>query len=351
MKKNSIFLCMKKQYFLFLIILSFTAFFSHAQQLDFLKSAKKAGMAFYWDPLTLSGVIEKNGRSISFKAGDTFFLQDYKTVVSENSPSLEDGKLLATQSFFNMAENFFKTQGNESTYKIGAILIDPGHGGKDPGASSTYTVDGKKVSVVEKDVNLNVGLKLRDYLKKAYPDKNIIMTRSTDVYLTLAQRTEIANSVKLLENEAILYVSVHVNANLNDKVTGYEVWYLSPGYRRQVLNAKTSNEDASILPILNSMTEEEYTTESILMAKFIMNGISSQVGDLSPSRGIKEEEWFVCRNSKMPSVLIEMGFLTNRTEGLLLKDENYLQKLSLGIYNGLDEFVSNFERTRGFTGN
>ena len=70
----------------------------------------------------------------------------------------------------------------------------------------------------------------------------------------------------------------------------------------------------------------------------------------SSARGIKAEEWFVVRNSNMPAVLVELGFLTNQKEGLLLKDESYLQKLSLGIYNGLSAFVTHFERSRGFTG-
>lgn len=320
-------------------------------KIDFLSFAQESGMVVYWDPLTNSALVEKNGHSVSFRAGDSFFLKDYKTVVNEKPPVLEDGRLVSSKTFFNLTENFFETQSESNPYRIGAILLDPGHGGKDPGASATHSVDGKQVKVVEKDINLKVALKLRDYLKTAYPDKNIIMTRSTDVYLTLAQRTEIANSAKLNENEAILYVSVHVNSSLNDSVTGYEVWYLSPGYRRQVLNAKSAKEDKSILPILNSMTEEEYTTESVLMARFITDGIKNQVGSLSNSRGIKEEEWFVVRNSKMPSVLIELGFLSNETEGLLLNDDSYLQKLSQGIYNGLSEFVANFERTRGFTGN
>ena len=343
---------MKVKSFVFFLIAFFPfLIFSQDVKVDFLKNVQKSGISFYWDPLTSCGLLEKNGHRISFRAGDSFFLQDYKTLVQEDAPSFENGKLVSSLSFFNLAENFFKLQSSEAPYKIGAILIDPGHGGKDPGASSIHVSDGKKIKVVEKDINLKVGLRLRDYLKKAYPEKNILMTRSTDVFLTLSQRTEIANSVKLKENEAILYVSVHVNSSLSEKVTGYEVWYLSPGYRRQVLNSKSVNEDASILPILNSMTEEEYTTESILMAKFIMNGISAQVGALSNSRGIKEEEWFVVRNSKMPSVLIELGFLTNKKEGLLLNDDKYLQKLSLGIYNGLQEFVTNLERTHGFTGN
>ena len=99
------------------------------------------------------------------------------------------------------------------------------------------------------------------------------------------------------------------------------------------------------------MLEEEYTTESILIAKFITDGIQTQVGSLSESRGIKAEEWFVVRNANMPSVLIETGFLTNPAEAALLSDDKYLQKLSFGIYNGLQAFVTHFERSRGFTGN
>jgi len=322
---------------------------SLSNYIDLSENAQKAGMTFYWDPFTMSGILEKNGHQVSFRNGDSFVLQDYKKIMQQDAPVVNNGTVLVSQSFFKSIDNYFQVQNNANPYRIGAILIDPGHGGKDPGASDTHTVNGKKITVQEKNVNLSVGLKLYDYLKKAYPDKKILMTRNTDVYLTLAQRTEIANNVKLDENEAILYISVHVNASLDKKASGYEVWYLSPGYRRQVIE-KDSLEDESLFPIINSMMEEEYTTESILIAKFIMDGIAAQVGNQSVSRGIKAEEWFVVRNSNMPSVLIETGFLTNPKEGVLLADDKYLQKLSFGIYNGLQAFVTHFERSRGFTG-
>ena len=295
--------------------------------------------------------MERSGHQLSFRAGEQLVLLDSELIMLTDAPSVQDGTVTVTKKFLELADDYLKPSNDGEGFKIGAILIDPGHGGKDPGAVGTFKVNGKQVKVQEKDVVLSVGKNLYSRLRQSYPDKQIIMTRSTDVFLTLGERTDIANNVKLGEREAVLYVSIHANASLDKKASGYEVWYLSPGYRRQVLNSKSVNEDASILPILNSMTEEEYTTESILMAKFIMNGISAQVGALSNSRGIKEEEWFVVRNSKMPSVLIELGFLTNKKEGLLLNDDKYLQKLSLGIYNGLQEFVTNFERTRGFTGN
>ena len=85
---------------------------------------------------------------------------------------------------------------NDSSFKIGAILIDAGHGGKDPGTVGSVTKNGKKIQLNEKDFVLSVAQDLHNALKSKYPDKKILMTRSTDVYLTLEQRVEIANSVE-----------------------------------------------------------------------------------------------------------------------------------------------------------
>ena len=341
------------------IIIFFTAFFAcnsllNAQKadsdlIDLLESTEKSGTAIYWDSLSGAGILEKNGHQLSFKAGDPFVLQDYSRLVLADSPILKDGVLYVTKSFLEGADSFFGTEAAGRGYKIGAILIDPGHGGKDPGAMETHTINGKSVTVREKDINLSVGKMLYSRLKSAYPEKNILMTRYDDTFLSLSERTDIANSIKLNEHEAILYISIHVNASLDKKASGYEVWYLSPGYRRTVIDEK-STDDKNLFPILNSMMEEEYTTESILIAKFIMDGLQAQIGDKSIARGIKAEEWFVVRNSNMPAVLVETGFLTNKAEAELLSDSDYLQKVSLGIYNGLAAFVTHFERSRGFTG-
>ncbi|MBQ2600818.1 MAG: N-acetylmuramoyl-L-alanine amidase [Treponema sp.] len=314
-----------------------------------MTEAQENGITLHWDPLSRSGMLEKNGRYISFSVGNGYILKDFTLIVKEDAPFMEDNILKVSQSFMTSVENFFNGKLDISSYKIGAILIDPGHGGKDPGALKEWTFDGKKVLVQEKDVTLAVGLMLRDHLQGAYPDKRILMTRSTDVYLKLEERTEIANSVRLNENEAILYVSIHVNASLDQTVSGYEAWYLTPDYRRQVLDKKVSD-DEDIQSILNDMMEEEYTLESILISKFVLEGIEGQVGKLSSSRGMKANDWFVVKNSMMPSVLLEIGFLTNETEARLLADESYLKKVALGVYNGLQAFVSHFERSRGFTG-
>jgi len=93
------------------------------------------------------------------------------------------------------------------------------------------------------------------------------------------------------------------------------------------------------LPILNAMLEEEFTTESILMARSIMNRFDPNIGKLSPPRGIKAEEWFVVRNARMPSVLVELGFVTNPRDAELLLDPEYLRKLSEALYKGTVDFI------------
>ncbi len=321
-----------------------------AQSVNLLDAAKTSGASVYWDSMSQTGLLEKNGHQISFRPGDSSVLHDYKTLAITDAPVLKNGVLFVTQDFMKDAEKLFKIEANAKGYRIGAILIDPGHGGKDPGAMETHTINGKKVTVKEKDVNLNCGKLLYSSLKAAYPDKQIMMTRDKDVFLSLAERTEIANSVKLKDNEAVLYISIHVNASLDKKASGYEAWYLSPGYHRTVID-KSAVDDKNLFPVLNIMMEEEYITESILIAKFVMDGIGAQVGNLSQQRGIKAEEWFVVRNSNMPAVLVEIGFLTNEKEAALLVDNSYLQKVARGIYNGLSAFVVHFERSRGFTGN
>ena len=319
-----------------------------ANDIDLLDKAKKNGMTIYWDSLSESGMIEKNGHQLSFRNGEKMVLLDSIRMMITEAPELRGNQLYVSKKFLDDSEEFFN-QKSELPFKVGAILIDAGHGGKDPGALKTYKINGKNVTIQEKDITLKVAKMLAERLKAAYPGKQIILTRDKDVFLSLGERTDIANSVKVGENEAVLFISVHVNSSLNKASSGYEVWYLSPRYRRNVLDKSAVDGDENLFPILNSMMEEEYTTESIMIAKFIMDGLQAQIGKESTARGIKAEEWFVVKNSNMPSVLIELGFVSNEKEALLLNDERYLKKATLGIYNGIAAFITHFERSQGFT--
>lgn len=339
---------MKKKLLLVTFILF--SFFCNAEEnyVNFIDGAKKMDATFSFDPLTLGGTLEKDGHIVAFRVNEPLIMLDYKKMAITDKPIIKDGLLLVSKNFFETAQDLFKTLPPSTNFRVGAILIDAGHGGKDPGALDTHTIKGKKVTIREKDITLSVAQKLNKKLKEAYPDKQILMTRDSDKFLSLEERVDIANSVKLKSHEAIIYVSIHVNAAFDKKASGFEVWYLSPGYRRTVLDKNNTNVDSELLPILNSMLEEEFTTESILIAKLILDSMEKEIGKNSVSRGLKEEEWFVVRNANMPSVLVEVGFLTNAKEAELLNNQNYLSKVANGIYNGLVDFIVHFEKSRGF---
>lgn len=311
--------------------------------------ADELDVQLYWDPLTGSCMFEKNGHSVSFRTGEEIALFDYSTFAMIEAPTVKKGALYISSDFSDMIQGLFESSPNESLFKVGAILIDPGHGGKDPGAVADHTINGKKVTVREKDITLAASKLLYDRLKEEYPEKKIVLTRSDDRYLSLEERVSIANSLSLAPDEAVLYLSIHVNSAFDKKAGGFEVWYLSPGYRRTVIS-EDEVDDASLRNILNSMMEEEYTTESILIAKYIQDGLNIEIGDKFANRGIKQEEWFVVRNANMPSVLVELGFISNPEEAALMVDDSYLNKMVSGIYNGLVAFVTHFEQSRGFTG-
>ena len=278
---------MKKLSFLIIAVFAMTRAFA-VNDISLMEKSKESGITYYWDSLAETGMLEKNGHQITFRKNEQIVILDSVRMAVTDAPEIKNNLVYVSKKFMDDADLLFK-ENNSTMFKVGAIIVDAGHGGKDPGALKTYKVNGKNVTIQEKDINLKVAKLLGERLRTAYPDKKIILTRSTDVFLTLQERTEIANNVKVKENEAVLFISVHVNSSLNKTSSGYEVWYLSPGYRRTVLDKSAAGDDKALFEILNSLAEEEYTTESSMIAKFIMDGLQSQIGNESKARGIKAE--------------------------------------------------------------
>lgn len=307
---------------------------------------KETGAEFRWEPYRSFGELTLFGESVIFKPGVPFLLINY----SEKSESVEVERGENGDIFFSakaaglISDIFIPKLISTNSLRIKAIIIDPGHGGKDPGAIGNYIDNGNRIQLREKDIVLSVALEVADKLKRAYRGKEIILTRSTDEFITLEQRTVIANEIELQENESIIFVSVHANASFNSKAKGFEVWYLPPEIRRDLLDVSLLDSDLSdVAPILNTMLEEEITVESIFLAQNIQNGLNQTVGSLIEDRGLKEESWFVVRNAKMPAVLVELGFITNQEEAMILGNKIYLKKVSEGIYNGISGFINHFE--------
>ena len=315
---------------------------------------------FCWDPLFSTGTISSGGHKAAFSAGMAgetgTVLMDYREVLTLPLPFQENGSLRFPETFVTAVKSSFSryTEEDRTRFRIASIIIDPGHGGRDPGASWDYNIKGKVMKSVEKDITLQVSKHLFASLRSAFPDKRVLLTRTGDTNPTKDARVNLANSVPLAGNEAAIYISVHANSSFNRSARGYEVWYLNPSYRREVIDKSKYPDSADepmhdVLPILNSMMEEELTTESILLANSILKRLGEAIGNKLPSRGLKAEEWFVVRNARMPSVLVELGFVSNETDALLMSDDAYLKNLSDALYKGITDFISFFEKSGGFT--
>jgi N-acetylmuramoyl-L-alanine amidase len=313
-----------------------------------LASRLKARLSY--DPLTGYGLLEKSGARLTFALGVPWAIFDWNKFLPLDPPSEGGAGISFSGASAARIESSFAEADAlaRSHFSIAAILIDPGHGGKDPGAIGEQTVDGAKLRVIEKEVTLAISLKLYAELKAKYPDKQILITRQGDSYPTLEDRVDMANSVELASNEAIVYVSIHANSSFNKNAKGFEVWYLNPEYRRTLVDSrKPGGPKQEIAPILNAMLEEEFTTESIILARNITTGLQAEIGSDSQNRGVRADEWFVVRNAHMPSVLVEAGFVTNPEEGRLLARDDYLARVAGGVYNGIVDFVGYFESMRG----
>jgi N-acetylmuramoyl-L-alanine amidase len=307
---------------------------------------RETGAEFRWDPYRSLGELTLKKNSVIFIPGVPFLLLNYtnKTQALGVERGNEGEILFSGMAAGVIFDLFSPSEEDKNSLRIKAIIIDPGHGGKDPGATGTYSSNEAELKLQEKNIVLSVALEVAAGLKETYRTKDIVLTRSTDEFITLEQRTVIANEIDLEDNESIIFVSIHANASLNSKANGFEVWYLPPDYRRELLDVYTlESEPEDVVPILNTMLEEEITVESILLAQSIQSGLNETVGDMIADRGLKEESWFVVRNAKMPAVLVELGFITNEDEAKILGDKTHLKKISEGIYNGISGFIDHFE--------
>ena len=219
------------------------------------------------------------------------------------------------------------------------IVIDPGHGGKDPGASDN--------GVTEKNVNLAIGLELQNVLvARGY---NVIMTRNTDVYLKLQERTDIANNAN-----ADLFVSIHVNALPSKKsMTGFEIYIMALPTDKDAMNlAKIENREyvegkgidtenvdkrtEMLLRILGDMQQNNKISESTEFAAALYNA-GARNG--LPMRRVAQAPFFVLRGAGMPAVLLETGFVTNAAESQLLTTQAYQQKIANAMAEGIINYL------------
>lgn len=233
---------------------------------------------------------------------------------------------------------------------IGFIVVDAGHGGKDPGAIG-------KSGIKEKLLTLQIARQVALELQKRLPGVDVVMTRTTDKFLELGERTEIANRL-LKKGVNGIFVSIHCNASVVSKISGFETYYLSqnPSNEEARTTAVLENNvivfespekrkrysDVDIIEAL--MLNTQIQKESFMLASAIQKGLDRNINEFK-SKGVKKADFFVLRGCLMPSALVEVGYITNPKEKGFLTDKNYQKKLARGITEGIMSFIDTYNTT------
>lgn len=228
---------------------------------------------------------------------------------------------------------------------IDTICIDPGHGGRFTGAEGP---DG----TLEKDVNLQISLRLARLLRDKLGVR-VVMTRVDDSHVFMRDRTGLANAVN-----ADLFIDLHNNAVLNAKVGGTETYFLSQSWNdweraatiaeNQDFLAENPNfaaDPASLNFILSLLAQNEYLQESSELAHCCQEKLNKKL-DLR-DRGVKQAPFFVLVGCEMPSILLEIAFISNAHEEDLLNDPSWQQKAAEAVFEGIKEYKDAYEKKMG----
>ena len=234
--------------------------------------------------------------------------------------------------------------------KIRCVVIDAGHGGKDPGAISR---NGK---YREKNITLSVALELGKQIKAAYPDIKIVYTRSTDKYVELAERAAIAN-----RNKADLFISIHVNSAKATQARGTETFVM--GAHKSEDNFEVCKLENSVIVIeddyeskyegFNPNSPESYIIFSLLQNMHLEQSIkyAAQVqgqfakGPITVNRGVKQGGLLVLWKTTMPAVLTELGFISNPKDCAVLATKSGQVQFAKRLFNAFEAYKKDFEKS------
>ena len=220
-------------------------------------------------------------------------------------------------------------------WQFDTIIIDPGHGGKDPGSIG---YKGTK----EKDIVLDVSKRLARKIQKNLRVKTIL-TRDEDVFIRLQDRTKFANT-----NEGDLFISIHVNSNESKKPYGFETYLLKPGRNQEAINVALR--ENSVIELegnkFEKLTDEQLIQATIAQSGFVQYSekfaalIQEEIDKRvqSRNRGVKQAGFYVLMGASMPNVLIELGYISNPNEEKKLNSSSYRDMLATSIYYAIVKY-------------
>ncbi len=267
----------------------------------------------------------KNSKRMTIKAESThpfISLQDHKkrkptdkaTAISSSSPTK-----------YSLAQQL--------GLGVRKIVIDPGHGGKDPGAIAH--------GLKEKDIVLTISKKLANVLETTY-GYEVSLTRTNDVFIPLEERTAIANTLK-----ADLFISIHVNAHKDMSISGTETYFLNLATNAEAMrvaaleNATSTHNIGEMQDILSSLMQNSKINESSRLAEYVHANLISGLVSNYPIRdlGVKQAPFYVLIGAEMPAVLAEIAFLSNPNEAKLLNSTHYQNKVAQHIAAGVVSYI------------
>lgn len=234
---------------------------------------------------------------------------------------------------------------------VHTVVIDPGHGGRDPGA-----VHGR---AREKDIVLDISLRLGKYIQQNFPEVKVIYTRDRDVFVPLYRRAAIAN-----ENDADLFISIHVNAVQRGLVQGTETYIL--GQHRTKDNLEVAKKENAVILleddyrttyegfdpnssesyIMFELVQDEYLEQSAMLASAIQDQFRERAKRID--RSVKQAGFLVLRQTTMPSILVETGFLSHPSERNFLMSEPGRDYLASAIYRAFRDYKKKVEAKSSF---
>ena len=309
-----------------------------------------------WLNLTIPGAIVDSLSIVESKLENP--IRRIKTIQSNESAQIsfllktkvDDFEIDSDDTFISISIRTALEQNAENLRKqrerwlIDTIVIDAGHGGKDPGAIGV-------TGLQEKTVNLDITKKLGKLIESNLGIK-VIYTRDEDVFIPLWKRTKIAN-----DSGGKIFISIHANASSNPNVRGFETFLLRPGKTHDAIevaqreNAVVAMEElyheyeklSNDKLILYTMAQSAFMEQSEFFAAEIQNELDKVL--TSPNRGVKQAGFHVLIGASMPNVLIEAGFLSNKNECKLLGKSSYRQKIAEAIFSSLVNFKDKYENS------
>ncbi len=311
-----------------------------------LSACRAFGVDWDWDPVSRKITLSKNRSSLVLLVGSDIYSIDGKIGRFKGKIEFSKGIILIPKTFI-YGDWWIEVPGIKTAirHRINVVVIDPGHGGKDPGAIG-------RGGLREKDVVLSVTKYLREFLQGH--GVTAVLVRTGDRFVRLGNRANFAN-----KNNADFFISIHVNAHRDRRPSGFEVYYLSTAtddYAKGVAareNAVLKMENGLVDsidsrdPTVWDLKATENRRESIGLADSIIEAMSRNIS--ARNRGRKSAGFYVLKKVDAPAVLVEMGFISNPSEEAKLKTRNYQRKLARAICEGIVAYKTLHDKTNGFT--